>query len=336
MTIKEIAQMAGVSSAAVSRYLNGGYVAVEKRERIREVIEKTGYRPSAQARALRTKSGRLIGVVVPKISSESIGRVVAGVGQVLAECGYQMLLADTDNTPEKELEYLELFENYPVDGIILAGTVVTDRHRAFFRKAKVPVVVVGQEVAETSCVFHDDYHAGYEMGRYLAGRLRAGGSVGYVGVTRDDASAGAAREDGLAAGLAAGGAVLDRRLVERGAFTTGAGHRGACNLIARHPDIDIIACATDTIAAGAIEAVNELAREAAAAEVPFSKPLVSGFGDNQLLRAVTGGIPTVHFGYMTSGIKGAEMLIDQLGSKNPVSVQLKLGFQLGKLEEPCA
>ena len=56
MTIKEIAQLAGVSSAAVSRYLNGGYVSEEKKEQIRKVIEATGYQPSAHARMLRTKN----------------------------------------------------------------------------------------------------------------------------------------------------------------------------------------------------------------------------------------------------------------------------------------
>ena len=55
MTIKEIAQLAQVSSAAVSRYMNGGYVSEEKKERIRAVIEETGYRPSVQARTLCTK-----------------------------------------------------------------------------------------------------------------------------------------------------------------------------------------------------------------------------------------------------------------------------------------
>lgn len=49
MTIKEIAKLAQVSSAAVSRYMNGGYVSEEKKERIRAVIEETGYRPSVQA-----------------------------------------------------------------------------------------------------------------------------------------------------------------------------------------------------------------------------------------------------------------------------------------------
>ena len=55
---------------------------------------------------------------------------------------------------------------------------------------------------------------------------------------------------------------------------------------------------------------------------------VTGFGDNQMLRAVTGGIPTVHFGYKTSGIKGAELLLEQIEEKNPVPVHMKLGFQI--------
>lgn len=146
MTIKEIAQLAGVSSAAVSRYLNGGYVSEEKKEQIRKVIEETGYQPSAQARMLRTKKASLVGVVVPKINSESISRITAGIESVLAERGYQMLLAGTDNTPAKEVEYLRLFENYPVDGIILVGTMFTAGHRKFLKETKVPGVVIGRDL----------------------------------------------------------------------------------------------------------------------------------------------------------------------------------------------
>ena len=82
---------------------------------------------------LRTKKACLIGVVVPKINSESISRVTAGVEKVLSERNYQMLLAGTDNTPVKEIEYMRLFENYPVDGIILVGTMITAEHRRFLK-----------------------------------------------------------------------------------------------------------------------------------------------------------------------------------------------------------
>ena len=142
MTIKEIAKLAGVSSAAVSRYLNGGYVSDEKKEQIKKVIDETGYQPSAQARMLRTKKACLIGVVVPKINSESISRITAGIEKVLSERNYQMLLAGTDNTPAKEIEYMRLFENYPVDGIILVGTMITAEYRRFLKESKVPVVMM--------------------------------------------------------------------------------------------------------------------------------------------------------------------------------------------------
>ena len=129
MTIKEIARLAGVSSAAVSRYLNGGYVSEEKKEQIKKVIEETGYQPSAQARILRTKRACLVGVVVPKINSESISRVTAGIEQVVFRRGYQMRLARTDNQPAKEITYLKLFVNYPVGGIGLIATGITGEHK---------------------------------------------------------------------------------------------------------------------------------------------------------------------------------------------------------------
>ena len=95
MNIKEIARRAGVSSAAVSRYFNNGYISGEKQEAIRKVVEETGYRPSIQAQTLRTRRTRMIGVIVPKVASASIGRIVEGILSVLNESEYQMLLAVT-------------------------------------------------------------------------------------------------------------------------------------------------------------------------------------------------------------------------------------------------
>ena len=97
MNINEIAKLAGVSRATVSRYLNEGYVSEEKKERIRAVIEKTGYQPSTQAQTLRTKKTRLVGVILPKINSDTVSRMVAGISDVLSKNGYQLLLANTNN-----------------------------------------------------------------------------------------------------------------------------------------------------------------------------------------------------------------------------------------------
>lgn len=367
MTIKEIARLANVSSAAVSRYLNGGYISEEKRAQIKKVIEETGYHPSAQARTLRTKRASLIGVVVPKINSESISRVTEGIGNVLAARGYQMLLASTDNNAKKEIEYLHLFEKYPVDGIILIGTMITAEHRRFLKNAQIPVVVTGQNTKYANCVYHDDYGAGKAMGKLAASLSGKNKHIAYIGVTREDKAAGAAREDGFRAGLRAEGRELEEKDVRISAFRAEAGYEAALSLLDEETDIDVISCATDTIAAGAIRALRDrgirLAQDRSA--LPQDQPAlrqdqpallqgrsdltqrrlalrgtdedatadscriaVTGFGDNQLLKAATGGIPTVHFGYKTSGIRSAELLLDVIERGEKIPVEMKLGFRL--------
>ena len=325
MTIKEIARLANVSSAAVSRYLNGGYISEEKSAQIRKGIEETGYRPSAQARTLRTKRASLVGVVAPKINSESISRVTEGIGSVLAERGYQMLLASTDNNAKKEIEYLRLFEKYPVDGILLIGTVITAEHRKFFRNARIPVVVIGQYTKYANCVYHDDYGAGKAIGK-LAASL-SGKHIAYIGVTREDKAAGTAREDGFRAGLKSEGRVLEEEYVRIAAFRAESGYEAALSLLDEGTDIGVISCATDTIAAGALQALRDrgiiLAQDQPAlrqdqpdlaqdrsvlpqtrlvlpdADAPADsrRIAVTGFGDNQLLKAATGGPPPGPLGY---------------------------------------
>lgn len=327
MTIKEIAKLAGVSSAAVSRYLNGGYVSDQKKEQIKKVIEETGYQPSAQARMLRTKKASLIGVVVPKINSESISRVTAGIERVLSERGYQMLLAGTGNQSEKEVEYMKLFESYPVDGIILIGTMITAKHRKFLKETKVPVVVVGQHTRYANCIYHDDYNAGRALGQVVG--LKYGDRVAYIGVGREDKAAGAAREDGFMAGLKQAGISLPENRKCIAEFNIESGYRETTKLLEKESEIDVISCATDTIAAGAIKAIHQYREEKSVSR----EIQVTGFGDNQLLKAVTGGFPTIHFGYMTSGIRGAELLLDVIDRGETIPVEMKLGYQLVGVKE---
>ena len=82
MNITAFAQYAGVSKAAVSRYFNGGYLSAEKRAQIAAAVEATGYRPSMQAQMLRTRRTRQVGVILPKLSSDSCPRIVEGIGSV--------------------------------------------------------------------------------------------------------------------------------------------------------------------------------------------------------------------------------------------------------------
>ncbi|MFR2030964.1 MAG: trehalose repressor [Collinsella sp.] len=225
-------------------------------------------------------------------------------------------------TPERELEYLDLFQNHPVDGIVLVATMITDEHRAAITSCRVPIVLIGQNVEGAACVYHDDYEAAFELGQALAGRVD--GKIAYIGVTEEDRAAGYDRRRGFEAGLGAAGVVLDPELIRRGSFTLDSGYRASRELLGEVPDVSFIACATDTMAAGALRAIDEVRGMGEGIH------RVSGFGDNAFLRALTGGIPTVHYGYLTSGVEATSMLLDTLdGVEGERGLKtLKLGHQL--------
>lgn len=322
MTMREVAKLAGVSIATVSRYLNGGSLAEDKRERIARVIKETGYQPSSSAQSLRSGRSRLVGVIVSKMSSESIGRAVDGISSVLTPRGYQMLLATTNNHAEREPGLIELFERHPVDGIVLFATYVSARHRAALKSCRVPIIVNGQYVAGANCVVNDEFGAARE----LASRLAASGSrhPAYIGVSRQDAAAGASRADGYRAGMDDAGVSMPESLYREAEFSLESGYEAARSLLEERLPIDTISCATDTIAAGALRAVRDSGRAA-----PGGGDIrVSGFGDSHMVRMLSDGIPTVHFGLKTGGIKAAELLLDMIEGRERLPMQIRLGFEI--------
>lgn len=144
MTISDIAKMAGVSSAAVSRYLNGGPLSEQKRAVIHEVVEKTGYRPDTAAQTLRTGKVNQVGVIAPSIGSQSVGQITAGIASELDAKSYLMLLGNTELDAQRELGYLTAMQRNHVAGIILLGSYYTPQLAQALKNCRVPVVVTGQ------------------------------------------------------------------------------------------------------------------------------------------------------------------------------------------------
>lgn len=319
MNISEIAEMAGVSVSAVSRYLNNGYVSEEKKQRIREVIEKTGYKPSTQAQVLRTKKSKIIGVIVPKISSEAIARITEGISDVLAAQGYQMLLANTENKVEKELEYLNLFLNNPVDGIVFVATIFTKQHKAIFKKMTVPIVIVGQKYGNYPCVYHDDYGAA----KALTLRMLESGkrNIGCVGVTERDEAAGRQRILGYLDAMKAYGYDGRDKIIEA-EFRLESGYVKMAELMKRCPGLDGVFCATDNIAVGAVQYLK-----AAEYQVPEDIAVV-GVGHNRISRVLTPKLTTAHLYHKKSGEEGAKMLLEMIEQQTLISKQLQLGYEI--------
>lgn len=320
MNIAQIAEMAGVSKAAVSRYFNDGYISEEKREAVRRVVEETGYRPSLQAQMLRTKKTKMIGVIVPKIASSSIGRVVEGILNVLNESGYKALLAVTQNDPKKELEYLAAFNEKQVDGVIFSATVFSAEHKKLLQHLSVPVVIVGQQLSGYCCVFHDDYHATYDLTRLLLEKGRK--HVGYIGAMQQDKAVGAERLRGFQEAVHDLGYGHLAQNCVTATFTSSSGYDKMGELLEKCADIDAVVCATDTMASGAIQYLAERN-----IRVP-EQILVAGQGDSDVSRVTAPPLITIHYSYEKSGELAVQMLMQTLERKDVAYKEVKLGYHI--------
>lgn len=320
MDITTVAKLAGVSRATVSRYLNDGYVSDKKRRAIARVIKETGYIPSRQAKILRTGKTNLIGVIIPKINSASVSRMVAGLSSVFNESQYQMLLANTDNRENKEIDYLRVFtEKDRVDGIILVGTILTPEHERALKNLRIPLIVLGQAFDGFSCVYHDDYHAVREITSHI---LNRGTKPAYIGVTELDIAAGQSRHTGFLDACAEKNLEVPKKAQMESDFSVDSAYLACERLLDVYPEVDTIVCASDSIAFGAITCLREFGRS-----VPEDVQ-VTGVGDSDLSKVITPSLTTIHHHYKTSGMEAAKMLIGAMDKEDTIVRDIRMGYEL--------
>lgn len=324
MNISEFAEYAGVSKSAVSRYFNNGYLSDDKREKIEKAIEETGYSPSISAQAIKTRVTKLVGVIIPKLSSESCARITEGISQVLYEHGYQILLVNTANDYNKEIEYLDLFRQNRVDGVIFLATVFTDVHRSLLKKMHIPVVITGQEYKGFSCVCHDDFGAAYALAELMLhkGAVRPA----YIGVTDDDKAAGEARHKGFLKALADNDISLDKHNSVIAEFNIDSGYSCAKKIFSGREHPDCIFCATDNIAAGAILYCRENG-----IKIP-EDVMICGVGDSKIGAITAVSLTSARLHYKTAGIEAAQMLLNSIGRASNVPKIMKLDYEIVERE----
>lgn len=324
MNISEFAEYAGVSKSAVSRYFNNGYLSSDKREKIEKVIEETSYSPSFSAQTIKTRVTKLVGVILPKLSSESCARITEGISQVLYEHGYQILLVNTANDYSKELEYLELFRQNRVDGVIFLATIFTEVHRSLMNKMHIPVIIVGQQYKGFSCVCHDDYGAAYALTELM---LKKGAvSPAYIGVTDEDKAAGEARHNGFLKALSDNGIKLDKQRSAVAEFTVDSGYSCAKKIFSAAERPDCIFCATDNIAAGAVLFCRENG-----IKIP-EDVMICGVGDSKIGAMAAVPITSARLHYKTAGIEAAQMLLNAIGRASDVPKIMKLDYEIVERE----
>ncbi|SEG62900.1 LacI family DNA-binding transcriptional regulator [Vibrio hangzhouensis] len=302
-TIKEIAKLAETSISSVSRVLNNsGYVSEPVRVRIQKVLDETGYRPNALAKALHSKRSQTIGVILPKINATSSGDNIAGIDHYFSSNGYTIILGNTNHSIKSELEFLDLFSEKQVDGIILVATTLTDEHVQKIKKVGKPVVVMGQLTNDgTPCVLFDEVKAAEEMVDYLIAEDHR--SIALIGVPESDVSVGVMRKQGYLNSLMKHEVSASSNRVVEGNFSVESGYQACQELFEeRQERPDAIFAVNDKMAIGAINYLLENGYR-----VPQDVS-VCGVGGGNMSRYYNPKITSLVYDFEESGRVSAQLL----------------------------
>jgi LacI family transcriptional regulator len=163
-TLQDIAKATHTSVSTVSRVLAGGAVSRRisqaTRERVVETANRLGYRPNLVARSLRTRRSNTVALLVSDIANPFFGQICSLIEQSLHRRGYSLILCNSGEDVERELEYLKLLRQKAIDGLIVVPLARTKKALMQHLPAELPLVVLDRPIAGiTSCVASDQDHA---------------------------------------------------------------------------------------------------------------------------------------------------------------------------------
>jgi LacI family transcriptional regulator len=229
ITIKDIATSAGVSVGTVSKVLNDrGNVTEDLRFRVQAVIEKLNYRPSALARGMKIHKTHTIGLIIPKIINTFYVKVIELIEREVHNRNYTLILGNTEEDLEREINCLRTFSHMRVDGLILASAGRTQEGRiqeeiSSYRALNIPVVFIVRRVPniDLDTIELENREGAYQATRYLIenGHRRIGMISSSI-----NTSAGTERIEGYMKALEEFQIPYDRELVHMGGITLDSGY----------------------------------------------------------------------------------------------------------------
>ena len=258
-TIGDVAKQAGVSIATVSRVLNGGTgVGDETRKRVQSAMAALDYQPNRAARSLRSNRSRIIGLLISDIQNPFFAGLIRGVEDEALRHEYSLILCNTNESPQREQQYLDVLYMERVAGVILVPTrdqLGEDTCRRF-RERGVPIVAVDRRVKDKDidAVLTDNVRGAYEGVSHLIanGYRRTGVITGPLTVTT-----GRERLEGYRQALHEAGIPLDPALERSGPFTVTSGREIAEQLLDLTPPPDSLFTANNLLTLGTLLAIHD-------------------------------------------------------------------------------
>lgn len=256
-TINDVATRAGVSTATVSRALNGkATVDPELAGRVLAAAEELGYRPNGPARNLRKQETAVLALIISDVENPFFTAIARGVEDVAHEAGYSLVLCNSDDAPDKEREYVDVALQERVAGVLLSPTGSPGTAELLARHST-PVVAVDRPLPDraSDTVLVDNRLAAKHATLHLAGQgySRIGCLTGPSGVpTADD------RLAGYRDGLRAAKLPSSTSLVRRSKFKADGAQQAAHALLRQNDPPDALLVGNSAMAVGVLEALAAL------------------------------------------------------------------------------
>ncbi|MGW0080252.1 LacI family DNA-binding transcriptional regulator [Streptomyces sp. NPDC003393] len=304
--IKDVARAAGVSVGTVSNVINRPEtVATQTRARVLSAIDRLGYVRSESARQLRAGRSRIMGLLVLDMGNPFFVDVARGAERAAREAGLGVMVCNSAQSVSEEAEYLSLFAEQRVRGVLLTPTDATGRNIAVFRRHNIPFVLVDRvaEGASECSVSVDDVAGGALAVRHLvdAGHRSIAYVSGPPGLNqvrdRRTGALTALREAGL------GPDVLRELPTER--LDVAAGRDAGARLLGLADRPTAVFCANDLLALGVLQAMY-----AAGVGVPDDLAIV-GYDDIEFAAAAAVPLTSVRQPAVTMGALAAELLLEE-------------------------
>jgi DNA-binding LacI/PurR family transcriptional regulator len=255
-TIKDVAKLAGVSVATVSRVLSEhSYVRDEVRWRVQKAIAELNYRPNRVARSLRAQRSKFIGLIISDIENPFYTALVRAVEDVAYARQYSLLLCNSDEDPDKERVYIEFMRDEQVAGVIASPTSESLTSLQGLLTARIPVVAVDRRAKNTpvDTVMLDHGKAAYLLGKHLTehGHTRIGAVIGNT-----DTTSGRERKRGFLRALKGAGITPDPGLIREVKPVEEAGFPAVLGLLSQpHPPTALF-IGNNLLTIGALKAIQ--------------------------------------------------------------------------------
>lgn len=289
VTIKDVARVAGVSTATVSRVVhNGGQVGEACRQRVKKVIEELGYRPNVNARALVNNSSNTIGVVTPKLSMTFFGCLASGAEKAARKKGLKLLMSNSLYETKTELDAIESLREHSCNAIILHSEYSDEKTIKKLAENIPGLVLINRYIPALAsrCVWLDNLSGGRQVAEYLISRGHTSFAVVTSVYRNHDPQL---RLKGVVEVLDAAGLKLDPANVVESTANMEGGAEAVSRLLASGAKFTALIAYNDLMAIGAMNALQD-----AGLRVPDDVSVV-GFDDLYISKACRPHLTTMAY-----------------------------------------